>query len=101
MGEPVGEMRIDGERSRGDTSLCLLREMYFYSVLQGSVAVLLFSTSGRIAVAPQGTVDQPELNNERVPAKPLLMIEVSKEGPHEPAPAILSQPSLPRLRPLR
>src|SRR5215216_4874187 len=52
-------------------------------------------------VAPQGTVDQPELNNKRVPAKPLLMIEVSKEGPHEPAPAILSQRALPRLRPLR
>jgi hypothetical protein len=46
-------------------------------------------------------VDQPELNNKRVPAKPLLMIEVSKEGPHEPAPAILSQRALPRLRPLR
>src|SRR5215204_6052686 len=29
------------------------------------------------------------------------MIEVSKEGPHEPAPAILSQRALPRLRPLR
>jgi hypothetical protein len=52
-------------------------------------------------VAPQGTVDQPELNNKRVRAKPLLMIEVSKEGPHEPAPAILSQRALPRLPPLR
>jgi hypothetical protein len=31
----------------------------------------------------------------------LLMIEVSKEGLHEPAPAILSQSPLPRLRPLR
>jgi transposase-like protein len=28
-------------------------------------------------------VDRPELNNMRVPAKPLLMIEVSKEAPHE------------------
>ena len=42
------------------------------------------------AVAPHGTVDAPELNNERVPATPLLMIEVSQEGPHEPASAILS-----------
>jgi hypothetical protein len=28
MGEPVGDMRIDGERSCGDTSLCLLAQMY-------------------------------------------------------------------------
>ena len=28
-------------------------------------------------------MDRPELNNMRVPAKPLLMIEVSKEGPHD------------------
>src|SRR5215217_740239 len=61
----------------------------------------LFTEVPRRGVAPQGTVDQPELNNKRVPAKPLLMIEVSKEGPHEPAPAILSQRALPRLRPLR
>ena len=38
-----------------------------------------------------GTVDEAELNNMRVHATPLLMIEISEESPHEPAPEILPQ----------
>src|SRR5215210_6667191 len=37
----------------------------------------------------------------RVHATPLLVVKASEESPHEPAPKMVPQPTLPRLRPSR
>ncbi len=42
-----------------------------------------------------------ELNYMRVHATPLLVVKASEESPHEPAPKMVPQPTLARLRPSR